>query len=150
MDELNKRIIELMIRLALNKSSFAKELDVSLPLITHITSGRNKPGLDIIQKILSTFKQISPDWLLLGKGEMYKVEPKATDFTDIYLRIKKVENALKDVQSVNETIQKYHKILIDEINHLGEMSEMIDGATTKLQHISPELQKIREQLESKP
>ena len=50
MDELNKRIIEVMTMLGLNKSTFAKDLDVSLPLITHITSGRNKAGLDIIQK----------------------------------------------------------------------------------------------------
>ena len=67
-DEINKRVIEVMVRSDFSKSTFASVLDVSLPLITHITSGRNKPGLDIIQKLLTNFKDINLDLLLFGIG----------------------------------------------------------------------------------
>ena len=72
LDELNKRIITLMVQKGHSKSTFAKVLDVSLPLITHITSGRNKPGIDLIQKILIEFQDVNPRWLLLGEEEMEK------------------------------------------------------------------------------
>ncbi len=33
--------------------------------ISHIISGRSKPGYDLLRKILLSFPQINPDWLLL-------------------------------------------------------------------------------------
>jgi len=33
-------------------------------------SKRNKPSLDLVRKILSTFVYVSPDWLLFGKEPM--------------------------------------------------------------------------------
>lgn len=35
---------------------------------------RNKPGFDILDKILQTFDWISAEWLITGKGEMVKRE----------------------------------------------------------------------------
>ncbi len=56
-----------------NKSSvqFAKEIGVQPSGISHILSGRNKPSLDFVIKVLSKYKYLSSDWLLFGKGEMY-------------------------------------------------------------------------------
>jgi predicted transcriptional regulator len=66
MDELNKRIVEIMVRFNHSKSSLALELGVSLPLITHITTGRNKPGIELLQRVLQRFPDINPMWLLVG------------------------------------------------------------------------------------
>ncbi len=38
--------------------------------MSHITSGRNNPSLDVLKKILEQFPHISPDWLLFGTGTM--------------------------------------------------------------------------------
>ena len=59
MDELNIRINQLIANKNLTKSAFAAKLEVSLPMITHITNGRNKPGIEIIQRILVCFKELN-------------------------------------------------------------------------------------------
>lgn len=146
MDELNKRIIELMVRLELTKSSFAKALDISLPLITHITTGRNKPGLDIIQKILVNFKQISPEWLLLGNGSMYIETPKKQDFTEINMRIVRLSATLDRIETTHQTVIDYHKLLSDEIMHLNELSEMIKNSSHELSGMKAELQLITSEI----
>ena len=51
-------------------SQFADEIGVQRSSISHVLSGRNKPSLDFIQKILKRFPEINPDWLLFGKGPM--------------------------------------------------------------------------------
>jgi transcriptional regulator with XRE-family HTH domain len=53
----------------LTASSLADELSVQRSGISHILNGRNKPSLDLLQKILEHFPDISPDWLILGLGE---------------------------------------------------------------------------------
>lgn len=51
-------------------SSFSEKIEVQRSSISHIISGRNKPSLDFILKILKTYPDISLYWLLNGKGKM--------------------------------------------------------------------------------
>ena len=39
--------------------------------MSHILSGRNKPSLDFVLKVLAGFPDLNPQWLLQGKGKMY-------------------------------------------------------------------------------
>ncbi len=66
-----------------NKSSaqFAEEIGVQASGISHILSGRNNPSLDFILKMLEKYRFLSTDWLLFGKGSMYK-EPKMQTLFD--------------------------------------------------------------------
>ena len=54
----------------LSASKFADTIGVQRSSISHILSGRNKPSLELVNKILDQFPKINADWLLLGKGEM--------------------------------------------------------------------------------
>ena len=49
-------------------SSFAEKMDVQRSSISHVLSGRNKPSLDFILKILSAYPLVDLYWLLNGKG----------------------------------------------------------------------------------
>ena len=49
-------------------SSFAEKIGVQRSSISHILSGRNKPSLDFVVKITSTFKEVDINWLINGKG----------------------------------------------------------------------------------
>jgi len=40
--------------------------------LSHILSGRNKPGFDFINKLLLKFPAINAEWLITGKGKIYK------------------------------------------------------------------------------
>ncbi len=57
-----------------NKTSaqFAEEIGVQPSGISHILSGRNKPSLDFVVKMLETYPSLSVEWLLFGKGQMYR------------------------------------------------------------------------------
>lgn len=69
---MKERIIEFL--KAENKSSaqFAEEIGVQPSGISHILSGRNNPSLDFVIKMLERYKFLSVEWLLFGKGLMYR------------------------------------------------------------------------------
>lgn len=66
------RIIQTMNHYRLNKTELSSRLGLSPAVLSHITSGRNKPSLELITQILQTFPEISSDWLILGKGGMLR------------------------------------------------------------------------------
>jgi len=50
-------------------SSFAEKIGVQRSSISHILSGRNKPSLDFVMKILHSYPEVELYWLMNGKGE---------------------------------------------------------------------------------
>ena len=57
-------------------SSFAEKIGVQRSSISHILSGRNKPSLDFVLKILSVYPEVELYWILNGKGE-FPLVPKS-------------------------------------------------------------------------
>lgn len=146
MDELNKRIVEIMVRFNHSKSSLATELGVSLPLITHITTGRNKPGIELLQRVLQRFPDIDPMWLFLGDGEMMKPAPKQVDVTPVLIKMNELNGLVNNALEVNKTMLDYHKLLLDEVLHLQEMSIQIQHSTHDLDQLKSKLESIKEDL----
>lgn len=146
MDELNKRIIELMVRFNHSKSSLANELRVSLPQVTHITTGRNKPGIEFLQRVLQQFPDISPLWLLLGEGEMIKEAPVKVDITPVLLKLSALDAHINHALEVNKTMLDYHKLLLDEVLHLQEMSVQINHASHDLNKLKATLEQAKDEL----
>jgi transcriptional regulator with XRE-family HTH domain len=56
----------------LTAAQFADEIGVQKSSISHILSGRNNASLDFIQKILLTFPEVNMEWLMFGKGPLFK------------------------------------------------------------------------------
>lgn len=54
----------------ISSSQFADEIGVQRSSVSHVLSGRNKPSLDFVTKILAAYPDINSDWLLSGKGNM--------------------------------------------------------------------------------
>ena len=109
--EITLRINELIAKLGYNKSGFATKIGVSQPIITHITNGRNNPGLEVIQKILSSCPEVNPDWLIMGRGDM---------LLDNHLNKLIITNLISDI---NEQISS----LEDQVISLKEKSEMLQN-----------------------
>lgn len=65
-----------------NKSyaQFAEEIGVQPSGISHILSGRNNPSLDFVVKMLHKYTSLSAEWLLFGRGAMYKYSSQPTLF----------------------------------------------------------------------
>ncbi|MEI8006737.1 MAG: helix-turn-helix transcriptional regulator [Bacteroidota bacterium] len=56
----------------LTSSQLADSIGVQRSGISHFISGRNKPSLEFILKILNQFPDINPDWLLFGRQSFYR------------------------------------------------------------------------------
>jgi transcriptional regulator with XRE-family HTH domain len=73
------RILAIIKYFHLSPSDFAEEIGVQRSSISHLISGRNKPSLEFVQKILGRFPEINTDWLLNGNGEMLKQDNLSVD-----------------------------------------------------------------------
>lgn len=69
----SERLFKLMELERLTAAKLADILEVQPSAISHILSGRNKPSFDFIQKLTTKFPRLNIDWLITGKGNMYKV-----------------------------------------------------------------------------
>lgn len=61
------RILQIMKQENVSASKFADDIGVQRSSISHILSERNKPSLELIQKILNKYPKVNPEWLLTGK-----------------------------------------------------------------------------------
>ena len=69
---MDKRLQQFLDAENISQSQLAETLGVARAGISHILSGRNKPGFDFLEAMALHFPQINMDWLLTGKGRMYK------------------------------------------------------------------------------
>ena len=55
----------------LKSSRLADSIGVNRATISHILSGRNKPSIDFLQKLLSAYPNLNANWLITGIGYMH-------------------------------------------------------------------------------
>lgn len=72
-DDFVKRLDSLLEYYNLNAASFADKIGVQRSSLSHLLSGRNKPSLDFILKILEVFPEVDLYWILNGKGTFPKI-----------------------------------------------------------------------------
>ena len=96
-----KRIEQLIDALGITQREFAQQIGTSSAVLSHVTSGRNRPSLELIMKILSKHPNVNSDWLLFGKGSM-------------------VQQHHKDVQdsSVREVVRVEYKQELKPVDHI--------------------------------
>lgn len=52
----------------ISAATFAESIEVGRSSISHILSGRNKPSLDFVMKVVQNYPEVELYWLLNGKG----------------------------------------------------------------------------------
>tara|TARA_X000000368_G_C22883352_1_gene646337 strand:+ start:319 stop:642 length:324 start_codon:yes stop_codon:yes gene_type:complete len=67
MNDITKRIAEIMKKKKISASDLSKKINVQKSSISHILSGRNKPSLDFVVKLSNSFGDINLDWLINGE-----------------------------------------------------------------------------------
>lgn len=81
---MTNRIEQLIDALGITQKDFANQIGISPAALSHVTSGRNRPSLELVLKILNKHPHVNSDWLLFGKGTMVKQQHK--DVTDTPVR----------------------------------------------------------------
>lgn len=51
----------------LSPSAFADQIGVQRSNVSHVLSGRNKPSLDFLEKIIVSFPRVNAHWLITGE-----------------------------------------------------------------------------------
>ncbi len=69
-----ERLQKVMQHYQLSAATFADEINVQRSSISHLLSGRNKPSLDFVLKVLARYETVDLYWLLNGKGSFPKKE----------------------------------------------------------------------------
>jgi transcriptional regulator with XRE-family HTH domain len=87
---MKERLLEFLKNENMSSAQLAEEIGVQASGISHILSGRNNPSLDFVLKMLEKYQFLSTEWLLFGKGSMYK-EAKTQNLFD-YEVVETVEN----------------------------------------------------------
>jgi transcriptional regulator with XRE-family HTH domain len=117
---MKERLLEFL--KAENKSSaqLAEEIGVQPSGISHILSGRNNPSLDFVLKMLNKYRFISTDWLLFGRGTMYKDIKMQSLFDEVNMADMKIEAS--DVQNETEVRQTDDKYTENDLPNINTVS----------------------------
>ncbi len=98
---MRNRILKILDNEKLSATKFADIIGVQRSSISHIISGRNKPSFDFISKTINKFPYINAEWLINGKGSMYK-----EDIKDEESRSEEPELFLKDEKLKEESYKQ--------------------------------------------
>ena len=66
--EFAKRLQKILDYYGLSATSFSEKINFNRSTISHLLSGRNKPSLEFVMKVLQQFPEVQLYWLLNGSG----------------------------------------------------------------------------------
>lgn len=69
---MNTRLKQFIAAENITQSQFAEKIQVVRASVSHVLSGRNNPGYEFIKAIMLAYPNLNIEWLMLGKGKMYK------------------------------------------------------------------------------
>ena len=69
---MNQRLQQFLSAENISQAQFADSIDVARASVSHVLAGRNRPGYDFIRSIAEHYPKLNLEWLITGKGKMYK------------------------------------------------------------------------------
>jgi transcriptional regulator with XRE-family HTH domain len=75
--DLNEKIKKILESKNISPSHFADEIGIQRSSVSHILAGRNKPSLDIVQKIVRRFPELGLNWIM-DEDELPVIKPEST------------------------------------------------------------------------
>lgn len=75
---MNTRLQQFLAAENISQAQFAETIGVARASVSHILSGRNKPGFDFLESMVRHYPSLNFEWLLTGQGKMYSHAKTAT------------------------------------------------------------------------
>ena len=125
---MNERVSSILKHFKLSSSQFADEIGVQRSSVSHVLSGRNKPGFDFIKKMLSKFPEISAEWLITGAGEMLKkmsLKEKELFESEDERKYGKEKESKSDDSKFDEKISKSSESIEQELDKKKQIEKII-------------------------
>lgn len=122
-------------------TEFADKVGIQRSGLSHIMSGRNKASLDFVRKVLAAFPEISPDWLIQGKGSLLRKDggPRAGKQQDMFSSDQGIIRSEDPVEYISQSQLQSEKNKEEDVPH-GH-SQKVDSS----QRIEKEQEKENDQ-----
>jgi transcriptional regulator with XRE-family HTH domain len=122
-EQFAKRLHILMDYYEISAALLAEKIEVQRSSISHILSGRNKPSLDFVLKILKAFPEVELYWLLNGVGHFPKQAEIQESAPTLFSTNKESEVKIETPKSIskvvsNEIVNKEKEIVNLEIERI--------------------------------
>jgi len=122
-EQFAKRLNILMDYYEISAALLAEKIEVQRSSISHILSGRNKPSLDFVLKILKAFPEVELYWLLNGVGHFPKQVEIQESAPTLFSTNKESEVKIETPKSIskvvsNEIVSKEKEIVNQEIERI--------------------------------
>ena len=69
---MNTRLKQFLSAENITQAQFADSINVVRASVSHVLSGRNNPSYEFIRSIMVQYPNLNIEWLMFGKGRMYK------------------------------------------------------------------------------
>lgn len=89
------RIRLIMKSQGLTASEFADTIGIKRSNLSHVLSGRNKPSLDFLVKIIETYPKVNASWLITGESREGTFDENNVKSTEAPKKIEKNESTTK-------------------------------------------------------
>ena len=87
-------------------SLFAENIGVQRSSISHILSGRNKPSLEFVLKIVSSYPEVELYWLLNGKGVFPSNDKNDKSDLDVPSEAKQIVDEFENIVQSEKAIER--------------------------------------------
>lgn len=88
---MNQRLQQFLAAENVSQAQFAEFLGVARASVSHILAGRNKPSYEFICSMMVHYPNLNMEWLLTGKGKMYKKMSDSPAASEIFFAPEKPE-----------------------------------------------------------
>lgn len=125
---MNTRLKQFLAAENISQAQFADTIKVVRASVSHVLAGRNNPSYDFIKAIMENYPSLNIEWLMQGKGKMYKDQSARLEVADVIEA--RPENTIESgllfndfPEDIQETKDNFKST--NEINDLGNMAQSI-------------------------
>ncbi len=97
----SKRLQKILDFYGVTATSFSEKIAFNRSTISHLLSGRNKPSLEFVMKVLQTYPEVDLYWLLYGKGSF----PTPLNKVNTQIKATSKQNTLPGVEAENSIFE---------------------------------------------
>jgi len=113
-EEFIVRLEKILDYYGLSAAAFADKIGVQRSSISHLLSGRNKPSLEFVMKVVRAFPEVNLYWLLNGKGT-FPAKKEITPTPDP--KIRRVPEHIPTTKTIQRIVIFYNDGSFESFDH---------------------------------
>ena len=113
-DDFVKRLEQVFEYYGLSGASFADKIGIQRSSLSHLLSGRNKPSLEFVMKIVSVLPEVDFEWILNGKGNFPKSSIVEKPVHDVQQQVTPTLSFPDDISEKEINFPKYDSVEVSE------------------------------------